>query len=540
MTSGRGLSVGGLVVWSGTAAVSSIDASSGRGFGPPPPLPPRAEHAVSVASTTKETVRRFVMARDGTLAGMIRKGAQALVFLSLVACRRPDEAQQRTVPPRHRAAPLAPAAQAPAGHVHRPGWAQGFRLRRGPHLQDDLWDVAVTAPPDYDDTQPLHLVILAHGWGANAMGWLASGAQEVIPGRPPIPGWGGSCRHDLARTRTLFIAPQFAHRGPRRWEQWFARPTALREFLDELLGEVLVARLGRRHTVDEVATITLMGSSAGGYFIDSVLARSDLAPRVRAVVFLDALYVGPEHLVRWISAAPPGAPRRIVSLDGGGRWTRGSTEALLAALPPRLRADVAVQARVPLPEAIHAHAVVIEHSGLEHITMGILNLTKILSGLDLPRRASCPEEAPPKTPWPGRPVPTRPLAVGQTVRDALDARDARLRDGSAADDWAVDLRAGVPVTFAVRGEREQGAGWAELDVHALLLRGDDVVAENDDDGGGVRSRIAVTPTESGRYVLRVTSHGPWVRAGAYVLEARAGDASPSSDVQRPVVANTTR
>jgi len=459
------------------------------------------------------------MARDGTLAAMGRKIVRAFGMVCLAGCRQPaaspaSHAAER--PP----APVAAPRAAPPAHVHRAGWAQGFMMRRVPRLEQRLWDVAVTAPADFDDTQPLHLVILAHGWGANAMGWLASGAQEVLPGRSPIPGWGGSVRHELARTRTLLIVPQFSHRGARRWEQWFARPAALREFLDELLGETLVERLGRRHASSDVASITLVGSSAGGFFIDSILAHSDLAPRVRAAVFLDALYVRPQHLVRWLSAAPADAPRRIVSIDGGGRWTSESTAALLAALPPRLRADVAVQPRVPLPDAIRAHAVVVKHSALEHITMGILNLTKILSGLDLPRRAHCPEDHDPKSPWPGQTVPTRPLVVGQTVRDAMSAGDAHLRDGSAADDWAIDLRAGVPVTLSVRGEREAAAGSGELDVMVRLLRDGVVVASNDDDGGGVRARLTHTPAASGRYVVRVTTHGPWVRAGAYTLDAR--------------------
>jgi len=459
------------------------------------------------------------MARDGTLAAMLRKIVTAVAFFSSVTCGRPEISPARHTSARPRA-PLAAPAVATAVHAHRPGWAQGFMLRRAPPLDARQWDVAVTAPPDFDDAQPLHLVILAHGWGNNAMGWLASGAQEVLPGRPPIAGWGGSYRHDLAGTRTLFIAPQFSHRGARRWERWFARPAALREFLDELLGEALVARLGRRHSVDDVASITLVGSSAGGFFIDSVLASSDLAPRVRAAVFFDALYVRPDRLVRWLAAAPADAPRRVVSIDGGGRWTSESTAALLAALPPRLRADAAVQPRVPLPEAIRAHAVVVKHSALEHIAMGILNLTKVLTGLDLPRRAPCPDEAAPKEPWPGQTIPARPLALGQTVRDALDARDAHLRDGSVADDYAVDLRAGVPVTFSVRGGREVGFGGAELDVCAILLRDGAAVAENDDDGGAVRARIAYTPAASGRYVVRVTTHGPWVRAGPYTLDAR--------------------
>jgi hypothetical protein len=459
------------------------------------------------------------MARDGTLAAMRRKVVETFVFLCLAGCRQPSASPVHRVADRPPATVAAPREAAPA-HVHRPGWAQGFMMRRVPRLEQRLWDVAVTAPADFDDTRPLHLVILAHGWGANAMGWLASGAQEVLPGRPPLPGWGGSMRHELARTRTLLIVPQFSHRGARRWEQWFARPAALREFLDELLGETLVERLGRRHSSADVASITLLGSSAGGFFIDSILARSDLAPRVRAAVFLDALYVRPQNLVRWLSAAPADAPRRIVSLDGGGRWTSESTAALLAALPPRLRADVVVQPRVPLPDAIRAHAVVVKHSALEHIAMGILNLTKILSGLDLPRRDVCPDDHDPKSPWPGQTVPTRPLAVGQTVHDAMSTTDARLRDGSAADDWAIDLRAGVPVTLSVRGEREVAAGSGELDVMVLLLHDGVVVASNDDDGGGVRARLTHAPAASGRYVVRVTTHGPWVRAGDYTLEAR--------------------
>ncbi len=439
-----------------------------------------------------------------------------LLALALaLGCRRSPGAVPRRAPPRENT--TVALATPPPVHVHRAGWVQGFRVPGVPRAEGPGWDVAVTAPPDFDATQPLHLVILAHGMGHHALQWLARSPATLAPGQPPVSGWGSSMRHDFAHTRTLLIAPQFYTQGPRHWGRWFARPAALREFLDTLLGDVLVDRLGSRRSSADVASITLVGSSAGGYFIDAVLAHSDLAPRVQNVVFFDALYMGPTHLVPWLTGSPDGVIRRLVSIDGGGATITGARRALRAALPPRFQREVAVDPEMPLSEAIRTRRVVFVHSAQEHIAMGIHNLTKVLQGLDLPRRTVCAQEGDPKAMRPGQRAVARAVEVGQRVREALTADDARLQDGSAADDWAIDLPAGRAVTVRVRGDRELRTGWAELDVVLRVLHRGEVIAENDDEGRRGRAGLVLVPAEAGAYVLRVTTHGPWLRTGGYVL-----------------------
>ena len=81
------------------------------------------------------------------------------------------------------------------------------------------------------------------------------------------------------------------------------------------------------------------------------------------------------------------------------------------------------------------------------------------------------------------------------------------------------LAAGETLTATARGEREPLAGNGSLDMVLRVLRDDgEVLTENDDvPGGGVRAGVRYTATRAGHYVLRVTTHGPWLRAGAYTL-----------------------
>jgi hypothetical protein len=246
--------------------------------------------------------------------------------------------------------------------------------------------VAVHAPPDFDDGQPLHLVLFAPPTAVGALPWLASTPAAFAPGEDPWEGWGLGAHHDAAGRRTLLIAPQFLPTGPRAWSAWFAEPAALGVFLAELLGVALVPRLGRAHTLDDVADLTLVGASAGGYAVATILEHSALADRVRSVVLLDGFYMAPGVFSRWLLGGDAGAPRRFVSIHGGGYGTGAHASQLAAQVRQRLPGEVAEDPRSALTEAIHTHRVTLVTSRMDHLRIATAHFTQVLSGLDLPSR----------------------------------------------------------------------------------------------------------------------------------------------------------
>ncbi|MDB4928123.1 MAG: hypothetical protein JWM10_607 [Myxococcaceae bacterium] len=377
-----------------------------------------------------------------------------------------------------------------------------------------LPDVVVHAPPGFDARQKLHLVIVLHGMGHSPLVWAGSGLPDPRTGRPVI-GWGGEVRHDLAGTRSLLVVPQCDERGGRARMGRLQSRGGFRRFLDELLGETLAPRLGA-HTLADVETVTLVGSSAGGPAIANLLDLDDLDGRVRNVVLFDSLYGAESIFARWLLGATAANPRRFVCIHGGTRYTAPAAARLAAALRPALRDGLVVEPRTAMTEAVRAHRAVFAMVDCEHICMGNAYLDKVLLGLDLPRRAPDPE---PKTPVDPPPPPGASVTLDAPLRGALTADDRRMRDGSYFDDYALDLAAGESVRLELRGGATRGFLCHTLDVQLRVLDGDRALADDDDGAGRLASRIDFVAPRAGRYTVRVMAHGPWVNTGAYTLRA---------------------
>ena len=457
---------------------------------------------------------------------MLRRAAAVTSLAFLSACSDPQPAPT-SPPPAHRRAnrvsdapftDLTRALSRRLGgalrHQHQPSWTRGFLQPWAPRLPGRWFDVGAHAPPDFDPNRRFHLVMFLVPWGSNATGSLVAGRGQVVPDGPLVPGWGLGARMDHARVDALLLAPQFA-RGARAWGGWFAHRTTARRWLERTLSETLAPAVGRPLSLEQVDGITLVGSSAGGVAASRIVA-SDLGPMVRNVVLFDAFYVGDAVFARWLLAAPGGQPRRFVAIDGGGRATASRNRELLAAVRGRL--PVAVNPSGPIVDAVRDHRVVIAHSALEHVHIAVMNFGKVLSGLELPERPSCPDEGDPLTPWPGVTIPSTPMRVGETVRGSLAFGDATLRSGALADDYALELAAGETVSVRADGSRELGVGHAPLDLLLRVTRADGrVVAEDDDAEGMAHPRLSFTADRAGRYTLRVTSYGPWRRRGDYTV-----------------------
>lgn len=115
----------------------------------------------------------------------------------------------------------------------------------------------------------------------------------------------------------------------------------------------------------------------------------------------------------------------------------------------------------------------------------------------------------------GSPVLAQPAPW--SANGVLEDGDRQLPEGNRYDDHALRLEAGQRYRISVDSEA--------FDPVAQLRRAgqEAVLAENDDSGGTLNSRITYTPAESGDYVLRIHGFSPDMR-GAY--SARAETVAP--------------
>jgi Bacterial pre-peptidase C-terminal domain len=397
-----------------------------------------------------------------------------------------------------------------------------FSMRNRVADQRPLPDVVVHAPAGFDARAPLHLVFMMHGMGHQALWWAGGGLTDPRTGRR-VQGWGGEVRHDLAGVRSLFVAPQFEIRPGRSHQGRFATRGVFRAFVDELLAETLASRLGGPRTLADVASITLVGSSAGGPMIASLLAHDDLDGRVKNVVLFDSLYGSEDVFARWLRGGEDVNPRRLVCVHAGSRYTAGHVARLAALLRPSLRDQVAVQPREAMTDAVRAHRAVFATVNCEHICMGSAYLDKILRGLDLPPRAGDDD---PKALTSAAVRAALPMPDDGISRGALTDDDPRLRDGSRFDDYALELAEGERVTVDLRGGATRGFLCRTLDVELRVLDGDRVLAADDDGGGALASRITLRAPRTGRFIVRVTTHGPWANLGEYTLRVTRSTPPP--------------
>lgn len=114
-----------------------------------------------------------------------------------------------------------------------------------------------------------------------------------------------------------------------------------------------------------------------------------------------------------------------------------------------------------------------------------------------------------------------PLQVGQIVTGSLDSRDFHRPEGGYADDYAVFLQAGQPVTFVVTGGQTTQGGQL-LDVVASIHFQGRELASDDDGAGFPHARLTFTPQVSGVYALRVASYGARFDMGSYTVQSWAG------------------
>jgi len=269
-------------------------------------------------------------------------------------------------------------------------WTAYLVLEHASHPSGGGPTVVVHAPPGYDPTPPLELVVFLHGWSGCAAVLEGTGLVACRPDDPDdrrLEGWGLGERHDVAGTNTLFVVPQLAYMARDGSPGRFAEKGFFRDFLDELLEQGLADRIGGPRTIADVDHVTLVAHSAGFKTALSIIQQGGTDDIVKDVVLFDALYAAPAIFAQWVAAPPQGSVRKIVSLYTAKGRTYRFSQMLAQYLTDSLGAEeVALDPTGPLDVAIRTHRAVIARSPVGHGSVPARHLAEVIGALDLRRR----------------------------------------------------------------------------------------------------------------------------------------------------------
>jgi hypothetical protein len=102
------------------------------------------------------------------------------------------------------------------------------------------------------------------------------------------------------------------------------------------------------------------------------------------------------------------------------------------------------------------------------------------------------------------------IAFGQLMQGRLEQGDQTMNDGTFADVWTFQGTGGQTVTIDLRS--------TEFDTYGQLLNASgDRLAEDDDSGGDLNSRITFALPASGQYQIVVNNFGDSRRSGVYSI-----------------------
>ncbi|HEX8217053.1 MAG TPA: PPC domain-containing protein, partial [Allosphingosinicella sp.] len=119
------------------------------------------------------------------------------------------------------------------------------------------------------------------------------------------------------------------------------------------------------------------------------------------------------------------------------------------------------------------------------------------------------------------------------VQGRLEASDSKLADDEYHDDHRIQLRADQRVLLTLDSD--------DFDPVLMVYRSDDMhepIAENDDSGEGVNSRLAFAAPADGTYVVRALAYEPGM-LGGYTLRATALPTLPAPVTAHSGTATTT-
>ncbi len=131
----------------------------------------------------------------------------------------------------------------------------------------------------------------------------------------------------------------------------------------------------------------------------------------------------------------------------------------------------------------------------------------------------------PRAPVTGAPGVVQMISTSAVANGSLQRGDTLLPDGRVADDYVIQLIAGVPVTIVARGGPSITSPGSSLDMYVILLQSGSEVTHDDDsasNGTALNSRIVYTPVVTGTFVIRVTTYGSRLSEGSYTLQTYPG------------------
>jgi pimeloyl-ACP methyl ester carboxylesterase len=194
-------------------------------------------------------------------------------------------------------------------------WTERVQVAHAAYAIPGAPSAIVHAPPGFDASQPLHLVVFLHGLLGCSEVLLGKGEIACRPGDAKLEGWDLASAFDRAGINALLVIPQLAFMKRDRRPGRFAENGSFRAFLAELLEALPAERLGGRRQLGDIKSVTLVAHSAGYFTAAAILRRGQLTPLVRSVVLLDALYDEMQAFLSWIISADRDA--RLVSLHLG-------------------------------------------------------------------------------------------------------------------------------------------------------------------------------------------------------------------------------
>jgi pimeloyl-ACP methyl ester carboxylesterase len=250
--------------------------------------------------------------------------------------------------------------------------------------------VIVHAPAGFDPSAPLHLVVFLHGYNGCVSVLMGSGPCACKSNGPERDGWDLGRHHDAAQTNTLFIVPQLAFLQRNGAPGQFGKRGGFRAFLEELLGETLVGRLGGRRTLKDVASVTLVAHSAGYKTALAIAEQGGVRAQLKAIVLLDALYGETPRYVRVVETQVPRG-LRFVSLYLERGPPRVENQRLYRRLKRTLGSSVEQVDTADIPRAVAARPVVLALGTPPHRLLPEHHLTELLRAFGqvyLPQRSA--------------------------------------------------------------------------------------------------------------------------------------------------------
>ena len=123
-----------------------------------------------------------------------------------------------------------------------------------------------------------------------------------------------------------------------------------------------------------------------------------------------------------------------------------------------------------------------------------------------------------------------PIACNQTINGSLTTADCRLGDNTYVDDYTFNGTSGQQLTITQTS--------AALDSYLFLINpSGTVVAQDDDSGGGVNSRIVFTLNASGAWHIIANTFDASVPTGNYTLSVTCGTPTQCTLNSNPITCN---